>query len=100
MKDGGIENFQILADYDRTISATSSPPSFGVVRESEYVCDAFTHRLRRYLSHYYPIEKKHGISFEEKALVCEEWCEMSKRCYQEFKITSTQICGAFMDSNH
>jgi len=73
MRKGGLENFQILADYDRTISATKSAPSFGVIRDSDETPSDFTKELRRYFKYYYPLEKRQGIKYEEKALIVEEW---------------------------
>ena len=84
MKKDGKDQFQILADYDRTISATQACPSFGVLRDSDHVPKSFQQEIKGYFNHYYPIEKKPGIPFDEKFMICEEWCEKARGTYVKY----------------
>ena len=41
MKAGGLENFQVFSDWDRTLSPEDSDTSFNALRNSKHIPQSF-----------------------------------------------------------
>lgn len=101
--DDGLENLQIVLDFDRTITgpvnAEPAPPMISFLRNSNMLGEEYKKLAQANFEHYYKFEKSHELLQEEKSLLMHEWWEKHLNLLVEFKLTSEKILNIANSEN-
>ncbi len=92
MRRQGINQLQILSDFDHTISSSKingklNVPSIGVFRESAIFSDSFKRKLSQLFKFYFPIVFDPTISMKEKVVANHDWAQGASKIIYEQGIT-------------
>lgn len=96
IKQDGLENLQVVLDFDRTITGPTphgrpAPSMISFLRESDILGEEYFERANALFAHYHPIEISNDISLEEKNSLMHEWWVKHIELLIEYKLTLEQI---------
>jgi cytosolic 5'-nucleotidase 3 len=75
---GGVENFHVVADFDRTltkafVNGKPMPAIISVLRNENYLSKEYSEKATALANKYHPIEEDLNMSISEKKKYMEEW---------------------------
>lgn len=95
IKNDGFENLQFVLDFDRTITGPvnmePAPPMISFLRESDILGEEYKEKAQANFLHYFPLEKSHELSHQEKSALMHEWWEKHLTQLVEFGLTKEKI---------
>ncbi|MBL7148244.1 MAG: hypothetical protein ISS82_05450 [Nanoarchaeota archaeon] len=77
-KDGGVEKFHVISDFDRTLTKAfvdgkKFPSVISVLRDGNYLTADYAEKAHALFNKYHPIEIDSDIPLEEKKKAMHEW---------------------------
>lgn len=92
LRAGGSDNFQLILDFDGTITGIDAVTSWGVI-ESYNFSEEYLLRVKQLYNHYHPIEVDHTTPYEEKFKLMVEWWELAHGELAQQNLTRGAIKG-------
>jgi len=94
--DVGLENLQVVLDFDRTITGPkstgeSAPPMISFLRNSDMLGEEYKKAAQANFEYYWPIEQAHDLSHEEKSGHMHEWWAKHLQQLVDFGLTRDKI---------
>lgn len=97
MIGGKAESLQIVLDWDRTITTSSSESSYGVLEEHQD--EELKQHCRRLFAKYWPIEQSPTMTIEEKTPHMLEWYKTANALFISAGFTRNQVREACLVAN-
>ena len=94
---GGIKNFHVLSDFDRTLTYAHTPageriPSFiSVLRNENYLSEEYSKKAKALAAKYNVIEYDTSIPIEERKEKMKEWWTMHNKILVEFGLNKEHV---------
>lgn len=96
IKSSGVDSFQIVSDFDRTLTKAfvdgkKSNTSFAQIREGNVLPKEYEDKANALFNKYYPIEINPRIPKEEKKYVMTEWFRAHLQLMVDYKLNKNII---------
>ncbi|KAL4464809.1 hypothetical protein ABPG74_011370 [Tetrahymena malaccensis] len=103
MRKEGLQELQILSDYDQTITAFGCQneqeiSTFGVINKSKRVSQKYLDDMNALYQHYSPYEKDVSIDKETLMKIVTEWYSKTAECFRNEHMTKELLLEAIHDS--
>ena len=94
-----LNNLYVVADFDRTITDSSSKTSLAVLANSNIAPKEYIEERNKLHNYYRPIEIDPNIPFDEKYTLMEEWFKKHFELLVKYKTKESDYSDALIDSN-
>ena len=91
-------NFYIISDFDRTITASNSLTSWSILSNTNLVSDEYINERNLLYNYYRPIEISNDILFEEKKKLMSEWFKKHLDLFIKYKLKENVFQKAIVDN--
>ena len=96
IKKDGLENLQVVLDFDRTITGPkgrgeAAPPMISFLRNSDMLGNEYKQAAKANFEYYWPIEQSHDLSHTEKCAAMHEWWGKHLQQLVQFGLTKDKI---------
>lgn len=91
IKDISLDNFYVVADFDKTLSTKNSKTTMSLFGESGLYGEEYNRERRKNYEFYRPLELDPSILIEEKYQLMKEWQEKSYQLMVKNKVRESDI---------
>ncbi len=96
IKKDGLDNLQVVLDFDRTITGPkgrgeAAPPMISFLRNSDMLGDDYKQAAQANFEYYWPIEQSHDLSHTEKSAAMHEWWAKHLQQLVDYGLTKEKI---------
>lgn len=85
------DNYYIVADFDRTITAGDSESSWGVLSKSDEVPSEYVSERKKLFEHYRPIEIDYSLDYDTKNKLMIEWWTKHISLFVKYQLKESVI---------
>lgn len=93
------DNFDVVLDFDRTITASDSLTSWGVLSGRGILPNEYDFERNSLYNFYRPIELDNNLDEAVKMVAMEDWQNRHLDLFKKYNLNKNQIIDAFSDSN-
>ena len=91
LNDINLDNFYVIADFDKTITSKQSNTTFSLFSKSGFYPEEYLKERNANYNHYRPLELDVNITEEEKSKIVKEWQEASYNLMLKYKVKESDI---------
>lgn len=91
IEDLTLDNYYVVADFDKTITTADSNTTFSLFSKSGFYDKKYAEERNNNYNHYRPIELDPDISSNEKFKILKEWQEASYQLMVKYKVRESDI---------
>lgn len=91
IKDISLDNFYVVADFDKTLSTKNSKTTMSLFGESGLYGEEYNRKRRKNYDFYRPLELDPHISIEEKYQLMKAWQEKSYQLMIKYQVRESDI---------
>lgn len=86
IKDWSDESIYIVADFDRTLTKSTSEASWGILSKNKLTPKEYTEERKKLYDYYYPLEIDNTISETEKNKLMKQWWTKHISLFIKYKL--------------
>lgn len=90
-------NFEIVSDFDRTITSSSSKTTWGIFSDKNILPKEYVFERNSLYNYYRPIELASEIDETVKLVAMEDWFSKHFELFRKYKLNKRQIADVFSD---